>query len=215
MKKRFDIIGLALAAIIAASGMADARTRLGDVRDIVKKIKSTYNSTPRGTVRFEQTNQGGKSTGTLVYNTGDRYRLELGKQTMVSNGQKVWVYNSEKNQVVISKPAQGSGKLTPSEILTAFPGDYATELVGEQKVNGRAVWVVRCTPGSGKKVGDVQKATLYIDKSTYRFQQVEIESPSMGSVKIRILSATYGGTIPESRFAFAAPKGVRVVDLSR
>jgi outer membrane lipoprotein-sorting protein len=133
----------------------------------------------------------------------------------VSNGQKVWVYNSDKNQVVISKPAQGSGKLTPSEILTAFPGDYATTLVGEQKVNGRSVWVVRCTPGTGRKVGDVQKATLYIDKSTYRFQQVEIESPSVGQVKIRILSAQYGAKMADSRFNFAAPKNTRVVDLTR
>ena len=106
------------------------------------------------------------------------------------------------------------GKLTPSEILTAFPGDYATTLVGEQKVNGRAVWVVRCTPGSGRKVGDVQKATLYIDKSTYRFQQVEIESPSVGTVKVRIISPQYGAKLPDSRFTFTAPKDTRVVDLS-
>jgi outer membrane lipoprotein-sorting protein len=212
--KRFGIATLALALLVGAA-TAEARTRLDDVRAIVKKVKSTYATSPNGTIRFEQTNGSGTTSGTLTYGSGDRYRLELGKLTNVSNGEKVWSYNADRKQVVISKPAQGSGKLTPSEILTAFPGDYTTELVGEQKVNGRAVWVVRCTPGSGRKVGDVGKATLYVDKSTYRFQQVDIESPSLGSVKVRILSASYGGSIPESRFTFTAPAGVRVVDLSR
>lgn len=213
--KRLDIIVLTLALLAGAAGSAGARVRADDVREIVRKIKTTYDATPTGQVKFEQTSQTGTSTGTLVYAPGDRFRLELGKQTMVSNGQKTWVYNSDKKQVVITKPAQGGGKLTPSEILTAFPGDYATTLVGEQKVNGRAVWVVRCTPGSGRKVGDVQKATLYIDKSTYRFQQVEIESPTAGTIKVRILSAQYGAKMADSRFTFTAPKDTRVVDLSR
>lgn len=215
MMKRFNIIALALAVAIGAAGTADARTRATDVKEIVKKIKATYNSTKTAEVKFEQVNDAGTSVGTLVYAPGDRFRLEFQMQTMVSDGKKVWVYNQMRKQLVITKPSQGQGKLTPSEILTSFPGDYTTTLVGEEKVNNRAVWVIRCTPGTGKKVGDVEKATLYVDKSTFRFQQIEVESPSVGTMKIRIMSAKYGVKVPDSRFTFTAPKEARIIDLTR
>ena len=47
------------------------------------------------------------------------------------------------------------------------------------------------------------------------FQQIEVESPSLGTMKIRIISAQYGTKVPDSRFTFTAPKDVRVVDLSK
>ena len=213
MNQRNGIVALALGVILAATpGYGRVRA---DVNEIVKKTKSVYASTPTAEIKFEQSGASGSSKGTLLYAKGDKYRLELGKQTIVSNGSRVWTYMPEKRQVLVSKAVTGGNRMTPEDLLTAFPGDYATQLMGEQKVNGRAVWVVRCTPGAGKKVGDVSRATLYIDKANYRFQQVEVESPSLGTMKIRIISAQYGVKVADSRFTFDAPKDVRVVDLTR
>lgn len=214
MARRIDRIILPFLLVLFMAPSTYAAPKPGNVQDIVKKLKDVYNKTASATIKFEQTSGMGTFRGTLTYSGNDKFRLEMPKQTMVSNGQKTWVYVPEKKQVVVSKSVTGSGRLTPGDILTAFPGDYKTELVGEQKVNGRSVWVVRCSPGGGKKVGDVTAATLYIDKSNYRFQQVEIESPSVGNVKLRIVSAQYGSKVAESTFSFVAPKNVRVVDLS-
>jgi outer membrane lipoprotein carrier protein len=212
------IIGRISATLIlgmALTPAAQTRTRVDDVREIVRKTKALYDATTTAEVKFEQTSGEGRALGLLVFGSGDRFRLELPKQTIVSNGQKVWTYMPGKSQVVVSNATRGAGRLTPSEILTAFPGDYATELVGDKTVNGRPVWVVSCTPGSGRKIGDVTKATLYIDKSSYRFQQVDVESPSLGRVSVKITSARYGVKLTDDRFTFTAPQGVRVVDLSK
>ena len=208
------ILALALAASIMTAPGAEARKIGGDVREIVKKVKALYASTRTADIRFEQTGGGGRSVGSLVYAPGDKYRLELPKQTMVSDGSRVWTYTPDKHQVVISRASKAPGRLTPEDLLTSFPGDYRTELAGEQTVNGRAVWVVRCTPGTGRKIGDVTKATLYVDKANYRFQQIDVESPSIGTLKLRILSAQYGLSVADSKFTFAAPRDVRVIDLS-
>lgn len=211
--QQHGIVALALGVILA---VAPALGRVSaDVNEIVKKTKSVYASTATAEIKFEQTGSAGNASGTLTYAKGDKYRLELPKQTVVSNGSTVWTYMPEKRQVVVSKAVTSANRLTPEDLLTAFPGDYSSQLVGEQKVNGRAVWVVRCTPGNGAKIGDVNRATLYIDKATYRFQQVEVESPSLGTMKIRIISAQYGAKVADSRFTFVPPKDVRVVDLTR
>jgi|GEM_PF-2035532 len=217
LQKRHGLLALALGAMLAASAPALAKSqgRPYNVDEIVRKTKAVYNSTSTAEISFEQSGAAGNISGTLTYGKGDKYRLELPKQTIISDGAKVWTYLPEKRQVLVSKSASGGSRLTPEDILTAFPGDYATELAGEQTVNGRKVWVVRCTPGRGEKIGDVTRAVLYIDKATYRFQQIEVESPTLGSMKIRIVAAQYGGKIPDSRFTFTAPQDVRVVDLTR
>lgn len=213
MNQQNRIVTIALGVLLAATpGFGRVRA---DVNEIVKKTKSVYASTAAAEIKFEQTGAAGSSNGTLTYAKGDKYRLELPKQTIVSNGTKVWTYMPEKRQVLVSKAITSANRLTPEDLLTAFPGDYASQLIGEQTVNGRAVWVVRCTPGTGNKIGDVSRATLYIDKASYRFQQVEVESPSLGTMKIRIISAQYGAKVADSRFTFDAPKDVRVVDLTR
>ncbi len=211
-RHRIAALVLGLGLVIALPGLARVRT---DINEIVRKTKAAYAATSAAEIKFEQIGTSGNSIGTLSYASGDRYRLEMQKQTIISNGSKVWTYTPEKRQVLVSKAISGSNRMTPEDILTAFPGNYATQLAGEQKVNGRAVWVVNCTPGTGEKVGDVTRATLYIDKATFRFQQVEVESPSLGTMKIRIISAQYGAKIPDSRFIFDAPSDVRVVDLTR
>lgn len=186
-----------------------------DIAEIVRQVRSIHAASPNGDIRFEQSGAGSTVVGRLLYGTGDRYRLELPKQTIVSDGVRTWTYTPQRSQVVISRAAQGSQRITPEKILTSFPGNYTTTLEGSTTVNGRAVWIVRCTPDGHPTVGDVTKATLYVDKATSRFQRVVIESSSLGEVQLRIIAANYRPSITPSSFSFTPPAGARVVDLSR
>lgn len=210
----------ATACIILASTLfisiaalpANAR-RLDDPAEIARRVRTMYSGESTGDIQFEQSGSGGTLKGHLVYSGRERYRLELPSQTIVSNGTRAWNYLPSRNQVVISNAA-GSDRLTPGQLLTAFPGDYATSLAGSATVNGRAVWTMVCTPTS-KRIGDVTRAVLSIDKQTYRIQQAVLTSPSFGTVTVRVLSAKYGASLPDSRFNFSAPSGARVIDMSR
>ena len=187
----------------------------GDVQQIVSKSKALYSKTQGAKLTFQQTGGGGTINGTMVYGRGNKFRIDFSKQTLVSNGATTWTWNPSANQVVISKTASGGGRLTPNDILRSFPGDYATELKGSDKVNNRDVWVVRCTPRAGNTIGDVTEAILYIDKKTYRFQQVAVTSPSLGKATIRIITANYNLRPAESTFTFQPPQGAKVIDLSK
>jgi outer membrane lipoprotein carrier protein len=214
MKKSKVLATAAIMSAMIATG-ASAHRRLDDVQEIVRKTKALYSATNAAELKFVQEGTTGSMSGTLVYAQGNRFRLEFPKQTIVSNGQRTWTYMPDRNQVVVSKASTAKGRLTPNDILTSFPGDYATKLIGEKEVNGRGVWVVECVPGSASRIGDITKAVLYIDKSSYRFQQIEIESQSMGRMKLRITSARYDVKLPDSRFSFTPPQGAHVVDLSK
>ena len=200
-------------AVLATAAVVSAYPGSG-VDDIVRKTRALYDATSSAEVRFEQTGGQGAMAGTLQFAKGNRYRLEFAKQTIVSNGTTVWTYTPARKQVIVSRANGRRGGITPNEILTKFPGSYRPTLIGDRKVDGRDVWVVKCAAGA-EKIGDVTSATLYIDKETYRFQRIELESPSVGSLSLRITSARYNVSIPESRFQFTPPAGSRVINLSR
>jgi len=206
-----------LSCIFLASNVGWGGKPQGEtVQEIVNKSKALYAKTRGAKLTFQQTGGGaGTINGTLIYGEGNKYKIEFSKQTLVSNGTTTWTWNPSANQVVISKTASGGGRLTPNDILRSFPGDYATELKGSEKVNKREVWVVRCTPRGGNTIGDVTEATLYIDKKTYSFQQVAVASPSLGNATIRITSANYNLRPAESTFTFRPPQGAKVIDLSK
>ncbi len=217
MTTMFSTLALAVSLIAGAiaSPRYSPRQRTDDGAQIVARTRSLYKNTTAGKVEFSQRDAGGTTSGTLWFSTGDRYRLEYPNQTIVSDGASVWRYVPSRNQVVISTASKRAGQITPDQILTMFPGDYETTLVGSDKVNGKSVWVVRATAGSGTRIGDVTEATLYINKSTYRFEQIGITSAAAGAMTITVNSANYNGSIPASRFSFSPPKDTRVVDLRR
>ena len=202
----------AMSAAIASGADAGAVATQADVNDIVRRTKALYDATTSAEVSFEQSGAQGTSSGTLQFTSGNRYRLEFPKQTIVSNGTTVWTYTPQRRQVIVSKAGTRRGGLTPSEILTSFPGSYRPTIVGERTIDRRAVWVVRCDAGA-EKIGDVTRATLYIDKATYRFSRIELVSPSMGSVTLNVTRARYNVTIPATRFEFTPPAGTRVIKL--
>ena len=185
-----------------------------DVDAIVKKTKELYDKTTSAKITFTQSGSGDDVTGTLEYASGNKFRLTLPAQTVVSNGTKTWTYVEARNQVVINKAAS-DGQVTPKDILQSFPGDYSSTLNGSTTVNGKSCWIVQCSASGSNRVGDISSATLYIDKSTYRFRKITVTSPSMGTMTLTITSATYNTTNSSSRFTFSAPKGAKVIDLTK
>lgn len=191
-----------------------AHTRQDNVKTIVAKTKELYKNTTTAKITFTQTAAGSSVSGTLEYSTGNKFRLTLPDRTIVSDGSKTWTYIKERNQVIVNKAASG-GQITPNDILRSFPGDYTSTLNGTTKVGGKDAWIVNCTATGAARVGDINSATLYIDKNTHRFHKITVTSPTLGTMTLDIGSAQYNLSLAASRFTFSAPTGATVVDLSK
>ena len=71
--------------------------------------------------------------GTIIQQ-GKKYRFEMGPQLVVCDGQYVWIYLRERNEVQINDldPQEVSG-LTPEYFLSFYSsGDYTYAITGEQ-----------------------------------------------------------------------------------
>src|SRR5271157_1635664 len=58
-----------------------------------------------------------KKKGTIELAPGDRFRITVGSETFVSNGETFWQYSPKTNQVVVKKLADVDRAALPSRIL--------------------------------------------------------------------------------------------------
>ena len=116
------------AALMMAAGAAHADA-VGTLRDFVRDVKS-------GQAQFAQTvvsADGAKtkrSSGSFEFARPNRFRFTYAKpfeQVIVADGQKVWIYDADLNQVSSRKIGQALGA-TPASLLAGGTLDHEFEL---------------------------------------------------------------------------------------
>ena len=78
-----------------------------DVKDIISKVQKKYDSIRDVSVVFVQDVQFGVTkaeqsfSGKLLMKKGNKYRIEMEQQTIVTDGKSVWSLNKVNNQLLI------------------------------------------------------------------------------------------------------------------
>ena len=126
--RRLSYTTVLAAAAFLASFVAEAAA-IDTLRDFVRDVKS-------GRAEFSQTvtSPDGKkkktSTGSFEFSRPNRFRFEYAKpfeQTIVADGEKVWIYDRDLNQVSSRKAASALGA-TPAALLAGGSLDKDFEL---------------------------------------------------------------------------------------
>jgi outer membrane lipoprotein carrier protein len=109
---------LIAAALIACASLAAKADSVDTLKEFVRDVKT-------GRAQFTQTvtSQDGKKTkttsGSFEFSRPNRFRFAYAKpfeQTIVGDGQKVWIYDADLNQVSVRKLGQALGA-TPAALL--------------------------------------------------------------------------------------------------
>jgi outer membrane lipoprotein carrier protein len=203
--RRFVRAGLAVVLLPFTFGVARADA-LDTLREFARDVKS-------GKASFTQTvtsPDGAKkknAAGQFEFLRPNRFRFTYIKpfeQQIVADGQKVWLYDLDLNQVTVRPMAQALGA-TPAALLAGTAMEKDFELSAQPPLDGLD-WVQavpRQADGSIKSMrvgfkGKVLAAMEIIDafgqRSLLQFADVQ------ANVKL-----------PEDRFVFTPPKGVDVI----
>lgn len=60
---------------------------------------------------------------------GDAYKLEVAGQTIINDGETVWVYLPDSREVMITQAEEGEGAFSPAHILTTYYDDFDASFV--------------------------------------------------------------------------------------
>ncbi|MFZ0486995.1 MAG: outer membrane lipoprotein chaperone LolA [Arenicellales bacterium] len=126
---------------------------------------------------------------------------------IISDGDKVWVYDVELEQVTVRSLKQAVGK-TPAGLLaggTDIDKEFKVSDLGE--VNGPLHWV-RMVP----KNDDVGFKDIRIGFEDGRLRVMELVDGLGQTTRITMTDGVENHAIPDSQFEFTPPKGVDVID---
>jgi outer membrane lipoprotein carrier protein len=194
--------GLLVGALSVAR--ADA---LDTLREFVRDVKS-------GRASFTQTvtsADGVKkrtSTGSFEFARPDRFRFSYAKpfeQLIVSDGQKVWIFDADLNQVSVRRLSAALGA-TPAALLAGASLDKEFELVAQPSKDG-IDWVL-ATPR--QKDGAFQ--SMRVGFRGKELAAVEILDSFGQRSLLQFSQYAANVALPEQSFRFVPPPGADVIE---
>jgi outer membrane lipoprotein carrier protein len=205
-------LGVALIALTAG------RMSAGDTaQEILKKVRDKYDSVTDAEIKFQQRVRmpvgrlEQTTAGTLLTKKGNKYRVELEQQTIVTDGVTVWSYSATQQQVLVDRFEQDDRSLSPDRILSGEAADLAPALIGREKLGKTETVVLKLTPRDESTL--LKWLKLWISESDWLVRKAELVDLSGKETVYQVLDIKVNAGIPDTQFTFVAPAGVEVVDL--
>lgn len=198
-------------AAIAVPGKAD------DSKKILKDLQKKYESLQDMNVKFKQEIEFGvtKNTesfeGTMLIKKGNKYRIELEHQTIVTDGTSVWSYSPDNGQVIIDKFHDDPKAITPDKVLVNVPDRYNTTLLSRDKSGDNEIAIVKLTPKDENS--NVQWMKLWIDTDDWVLRKVQFQDLSDNITTYTVSDLKVNTGLTEKQFQFDPPKDAQVIDL--
>lgn len=153
------------------------------------------------------------ASGTMIVKRPGMMRweyIEPEKQTIISDGDMLWVYRPEDNQVIVGKApdffkdGKGAGFLSNMEILKK-----KFSITIENK-NDNDVYVLKLLPN--EDVMDISYIYLNISKKTFNIKEIKSYNSYGDETKIILRDIEFKNNIDNSIFYFNIPYGVDVLE---
>jgi len=213
MMKSLRITIVCLLAVLILSGAVCAQERPA----LLDSLHERYETLNDLAVEFKQEVHSGvfatvdRTEGWMYLAGRDKFRVQTEEQTIVSNGELLWVYNRDNAQVTIDKVEKAHDLVRPSDYIFSFRDAYSSELLPDTTIDGTRCTVVFLDAAANDEF--IQEMTLFIsgkDRLTRRAEYLDING---NTVVIDFLNLKIDEGISDDIFKFKTPEGVEEVRL--
>jgi outer membrane lipoprotein carrier protein len=214
MKQRKPLLLLPLLSVLISAGPGHgvALDRLVD--GVQKRLDDTGDFTARveQEVVLASANRTLRATGSVAFKRPGRMRWELEdseRQIIVADGEFLWFYQPEDEQVIKSPFSAAFRSSTPVSFLTGvgrIREDFEVSLAGEQ--DGRAELALK--PRAAES--DLGRLRLTVDTASYDIVQAEVRDALGNVTRLRFSGLERNVDLDDSLFRFRIPSGVDVIE---
>lgn len=190
---------------------------------ILKNVQSIYTDVKAIKARFEQTlfisltEDTQVSKGTLLLQRPDLFHLDYSEpepQLLISNGTKVWFYDSMMEQVIIRSAAVIDPTLNPLYFLMHVEDDYQSELIRSEKVAGRDCFLLKLTRKSDNAADGLEEMELWISQKQWLVRQFRVFNRNGDYTTYTLFDMELNPSPDTSKFEFSIPPGIEIIDES-
>jgi outer membrane lipoprotein carrier protein len=144
---------------------------------------------------------------------GDKYKLVLPEQEVISNGTTIWTYLPEAKEVNIDNFDPNSDEINPSKIYDTYKKGYKYLYLQDKTEGGVVCEEIDLVPE--KKDAQYFKIKMFIGKKDKALQSFTMFDKGGNRLKYTLTKFNANAAVPDSFFAFDPKKypGVEVIDL--
>lgn len=197
------------------SASAEKAKKLLDEVSAKTKTYSSINASFTYSLENKQSKVNEKQQGSLLLK-GQKFKLILANQEVLSDGKTVWVYLKEANEVQLKtvEDFNSESELNPTKIFSIYEQGFKYDFVKEAPVNGKTLSTVDLIPIDPKKK-NYSRVRLEIDKNSKQILSTKSFGKDGNTYSLEIKSFTTNGGVDDKTFVFEKEKhpGVEVVDL--
>jgi outer membrane lipoprotein-sorting protein len=186
--------------------------------EILKGVSNKYKSskTVSASFRVITTDQKSKSTDTQtgsILIKGDKYKLTLKGQEIVSDGKTVWTYLKESKEIHVNDVNTRSDAISPTTIFTIYEKGFSSKYTGESTYNNIPVQQIELVPDDSKK--PYFKIQLNINKSEKIIASAKIFEKGGTHITYSVDQFKLNQDVADNTFNFDPSKypGAEVIDL--
>jgi chaperone LolA len=191
--------------------------RADSLHDALAKVQQRYESTKTMEADFQQTVESTalasplKTAGKVAFEKPNRMRWDYDppdKQTIVGDGQTLWLYQPDMNQVIKAPLGEAFQASTPLTFLSGL-GQLERDFTATLESESTDAWVLRLVPK--KDAAALGTLGLRVRKSDASIAEARITDAAGTITRIAFSNERRNGTIERARFTFTPPPGVDVV----
>lgn len=205
---------LVLALVTAAR--ATAVSGSAPVSDVLKKLQDRYDSTKTLRADFRQRVESPtlaealESHGRVAFEKPNHMRWDYeppDRQTIVGDGENLWIYQPDQQQVIKAPLAEAFQATTPVTFLAGLgrvDRDFDASLEREEGTR----WILKLVPKKDTGIGELH---LSVRKADASVEEARITDPLGTTTKITFTDEKRNVAIEPDTFRFTPPAGVDVV----
>jgi len=201
MKKKNIIVCLFLlfvAQVVNAQNNAEVFIRL--LENQMKSHKNvemafSYQTSPDGK-SFSSSEKG------HAWLQGQAYKIEMAEQQIISDGQTIWTYLVDDEEVMVSNASEGEDN-TPLKLLTSLDESYVATLTG---IDSQGIATIELANPKGQ----YKRVTLKVDTKKTDLKSTDIYMEDGSKVAVTVEEMKYDQDLDSKFFTFDTKKHPKV-----
>lgn len=187
-----------------------------DGPELLERLRAKYESIDALRAEFTQTMTSEYSDaeesfeGTVILD-GNRYRVEAGRNTFVTNGEVTWIYDTAKNQVLINDYVEDETAFSLNDFFFKSNQDYEVASAEEATHDGEAHHVLHLAPK--REDAFFSEVTIWMRDEDALATRLEVLDVNGTRMAFRLDNIELNPPVSDDMFTFTPPEGAEVVDL--
>lgn len=148
----------------------------------------------------------------FVYVEGDKYRIEMESQVIISDATTVWTFLRDSDEVMVSSAEDNEESISPTKILTTYNEDYKAKFDSDSKYKNSDIKAIDLKPNDGKQF---EQMTIIVNQEKNSLESFSVFDKNGNVFTYHIISLKPNLDLPAGTFTFdpADYPDVDVIDM--